>query len=125
MNITLVLNNIINLVLVVNAASVDIDKTEVCVTPECVKSAKEIFEKIDYTVDACDDFYRFACGQFIKTTEIPDDKVSVNAFSLTDDNLQEQLKTLVESPVENNDIEPFKMVKKLYSGCMNEGHKNR
>lgn len=106
------------------AAFITADKTKVCSTPGCVKNAQEMIEKIDDTVDACDDFYRFSCGRFIKTTAIPDDKVSVNTFSVVDDALLDQLKTIVASPVETDDIEPFKMVKKLYSACMNEGAKN-
>lgn len=34
------------------------------------------------------------------------------------------METIVAAPIENNDIEPFKMVKKLYSACMNTGNKN-
>lgn len=79
--------------------------------------------KIDNSVKICDDFYRFACGQFIKSTKIPDDKASVDSFTIIEDVLQDQLKTIVTSPIENSDIEPFKMVKKLYSACMNEGSK--
>jgi len=51
---------------------------------------------------------------------IPDDKVSVNAFSVISDKLQEQLKTIITSPIEDDEIEPFKMVKKLYLACMNK-----
>lgn len=109
------------LVLELNAASFVKEKNKVCLTPECSKYAKAMLKKIDNTVNVCDDFYSFACGRFIKTTKIPDDKVSVNTFTQTDDILQEQLKTIVASPVEERDIEPFRKVKKLYSACMNEG----
>lgn len=97
------------------------DTKNVCDTPICVKSADEIQGKIDYDVQPCDDFYRFACGHFIKKTKIPDDKVIVDSFSTVGDALKEQLKTIITSPVEDSDIEPFKMVKRLYSACMNKG----
>jgi predicted metalloendopeptidase len=51
---------------------------------------------------------------------IPDDKVSVNAFSVISDKLQEQLKTIITAPVDDEEIEPFKMVKKLYLACINK-----
>jgi hypothetical protein len=63
---------------------------------------------------------RRSCGKFLKNTPIPDDEVFVNTFSAVGDDLKGNLKTLITSPVDENDIEPFKMIKKLYSACMNE-----
>lgn len=75
---------------------------------------------MDTSVDPCDDFYQFSCGQFLEKTTIPDDKIYVNSFSIVGDLLQEQLKSLITSPVSEKDIEPFKLVKNLYLACMNE-----
>lgn len=75
---------------------------------------------MDSSVDPCDDFYQFSCGQFLKNTKIPEDKFYVNAFSTVGDMLQEQLRTIITSPIDEAEIEPFKMVKKLYLACMNE-----
>lgn len=92
-------------------------------TPGCLKAAEKMLNKIDNSVAPCDDFYHFACGQYIKKTEIPEDKVTVDTFSIVRDLLQEQLKTIITSPVDKDDIEPFKMVKGLYSACMNKGER--
>ncbi|CAH1722964.1 unnamed protein product [Chironomus riparius] len=93
---------------------------DVCLTPGCVHAASKMLEQIDEEFEPCDDFYEFSCGQYILNTMIPDDKVSVNAFSVISDKLQEQLKTIITSPIEEDEIEPFKMVKKLYTACMNK-----
>lgn len=93
---------------------------DVCLTPGCVHAASKMLEQMDQAVEPCDDFYSFACGQFIEDTIIPDDKVSVNAFSVISDKLQEQLRTIITAPIEDEEIEPFKMVKKLYLACMNK-----
>ena len=39
----------------------------------CLKTAKELLKTMDKTVDPCQDFYLYACGNFIKNTKIPDD----------------------------------------------------
>jgi neprilysin len=74
---------------------------------------------MDPNVDPCEDFYDFACGNFVKETQIPADKTQVNAFSAIQDKLQEQLRTTFEEPVADNEPAPFKLVKRLYKACMN------
>lgn len=96
------------------------ENNEICLSPGCVHAASKMLEQMDSKVEPCDDFYSFACGQYIEDTIIPDDKVSVNAFSVISDKLQEQLRTIITAPIEENELEPFKMVKKLYSACMNK-----
>ena len=71
-------------------------------------------------VEPCDDFYKFACGGFLKNTIIPDDKVSMNTFSIISDKLQEQLRTSIEAKSEPNESKPFTLVKNLYKACMNK-----
>lgn len=93
---------------------------ELCLTPSCVKAAANILEKIDENVDPCEDFYDFACGQYVKNTVIPEDKVSVDSFSVVRDTLQEQLKIIITAPIDESDIEPFKKVKKFYAACMDK-----
>lgn len=40
--------------------------------------ASEMLKGMNRNVDPCDNFYEFVCGNFIKETVIPDDKVSIN-----------------------------------------------
>lgn len=92
----------------------------ICLTPGCVHAASKLLESMDQTIEPCDDFYNFACGNFIKNTIIPDEKVSVNTFSLIGDKLQEQLRTLiVEAPLPG-ESKPFTLAKDLYKACMNK-----
>ncbi|XP_026465148.1 neprilysin-2-like [Ctenocephalides felis] len=94
---------------------------DVCMTPGCIKAANRIIQAMDRNIEPCDDFYRFACGSFLKDTVIPDDKVSVNTFSVIGDKLQLQLRGIVESPIDReNEPEPFTVAKDLYKSCMNK-----
>ena len=45
----------------------------------------------------------------------------IDTFSMVRDTVKDQLKTIITSPIEESDIEPFKMVKGLYKACMNKG----
>lgn len=50
---------------------------------------------------------------------IPDDRTTVTAFSLIENVLKDQLRVIVQEPIQSNDIVPFQNVKRLYRACMN------
>ncbi|XP_014207874.1 neprilysin-2-like [Copidosoma floridanum] len=85
-------------------------------------TASSILENMDPTVEPCDDFYRFACGGFLRDTMIPDDKTSVNTFSIISDKLQKQLRASIEEESKPDDPRPFKLLKTYYQNCMNTTH---
>ncbi|XP_053978584.1 neprilysin-2 isoform X1 [Hylaeus volcanicus] len=93
---------------------------DVCYTEECVHTASGILKNMDNHVEPCDDFYDFACGGFLKTTHIPDDKTSVNTFTEISDKLQNQLRTSIEEKSEPNEPKHFRLAKNLYKACMNK-----
>ncbi|XP_066597327.1 neprilysin-2 isoform X2 [Prorops nasuta] len=97
-----------------------VDSGDVCFTPGCVHTASKVLENMDKDVEPCDDFYKFACGGFLKSTTIPDDKTSVNTFSIISDKLQEQLRSSIEAERVPNEPKPFRLVKDLYKSCMNK-----
>jgi neprilysin len=43
----------------------------------------------------------------------------VTSFSVIDNKLREQLRTIINEPIQENEIEPFKNVKRLYQACNN------
>ena len=45
-----------------------------CFTPECIAASNNLFQWMNEETDPCEDFNQFACGNFIKTSTIPDDK---------------------------------------------------
>ncbi|XP_026318121.1 neprilysin-2 [Hyposmocoma kahamanoa] len=95
------------------------DESKICTKPGCIHTASKLLTNMDETIDPCDDFYDFACGAFVKNTRIPDDKTSVNTFSIITDQLQEQIRTLLDEPISPNEPRPFVLAKTLYQACMN------
>ncbi|XP_015511770.2 neprilysin-2 isoform X1 [Neodiprion lecontei] len=98
----------------------DEDKDAICFSPGCVHTASKVLENMNPEVEPCDNFYEFACGGFEASTIIPDDKTSVNTFSVISDKLQEQLRASIEEPLRDDEPKPFKLVKNLYKACMNK-----
>lgn len=92
----------------------------VCLTPGCIHAASNALDAMDPSVEPCDDFYNFACGNFIKNTLIPDEKVSINTFSIIGDKLQEQLRTLIGDEARPGEAKPFTLAKDLFKACMNK-----
>ena len=45
-----------------------------CLTLECIAASNNLFQWMNKEADPCEDFNQFACGNFIKTSIIPDDK---------------------------------------------------
>jgi predicted metalloendopeptidase len=91
----------------------------ICTTNECKNQAEKMKSKINDAIDYCDDFYEFACGNY--NPEIPNDKASVNSFSLILDSLQERLNIMMSSEIDQEEIEPFKNVKRFYQNCLDTG----
>ncbi|KRT85835.1 Peptidase, partial [Oryctes borbonicus] len=105
---------------IINSYPVDDKPQSICLTPGCIHAASKVLEFMDTSVDPCDDFYQFSCGNFVKKTNIPDDKSSVTTFSVINDQLEEQLRTMIEEPIQENEPKPFVLTKKLYKACMNK-----
>lgn len=90
-----------------------------CLTTGCIATASRILNAIDESVEPCDDFYQFACGKFIRETYIPDDKLTVDTFNKLSDQIDIQLRTIIEADIDPNESKVFKLVKKMHKSCMN------
>lgn len=96
------------------------DPNNLCVTHGCVNAAATVLESIDETVDPCDNFYEFACGTYIKNTFIPDDRVTIDSFSVVRDKVQEQLRVIINEEEQPNESKPFLLAKRLNKACLNK-----
>ncbi|XP_015745061.1 neprilysin [Python bivittatus] len=91
----------------------------ICKTPECIKSAAQIIENMDTTVEPCKNFYQYACGGWLKKHIIPETSSRYSNFDILRDELEVVLKDVLEKK-DSNDIEAVTKAKTLYRSCINE-----
>ncbi|MFO0656628.1 MAG: M13 family metallopeptidase [Polyangia bacterium] len=88
-----------------------------------VGNASGIDESIvDRAVNPCDDFYRFACGGWIKKTDIPADRPAWSrGFSEINERNQTVLRELLDENIAKPSSDPnSKKLSDLYKACMDE-----
>lgn len=93
-----------------------------CSTLTCVQTSSTILEKLDGSVEPCDDFHNFACGSFIENNFVDDEDDSVSTLSIMNNNLQEILLKIVEGDQNNTEnARILDITKKMYKSCMDRG----
>ncbi|KAJ3398439.1 18S rRNA pseudouridine methyltransferase, partial [Chytridiales sp. JEL 0842] len=83
---------------------VEPEPATLCTTAECVITAANLLQSINFEVDPCEDFYEFSCGSWAKAHPIPTEKALVTTMSTMGDRNREIIKRIVESPYPEDDL---------------------
>ena len=76
---------------------------------------------IDQKINPCDNFYKFACGKYLKTAVLPDDKPRVSVQGSIEDNIHEQVRAILEEKSQPHELKPYRQAKNFYKACMDTG----
>ena len=90
----------------------------VCNSKKCQQVANTLYSYIDESVDPCDDFYLFACGNFKKIWPL-NGNPSVDAIQLLADGNNDRMSDLLDNPdLENHNSKVIRKIKRSYDECM-------
>ncbi|XP_069617574.1 phosphate-regulating neutral endopeptidase PHEX [Ranitomeya imitator] len=109
------------LLLLLTQGFINFHKERYCLTPECIEAAASIRNKMNLSVDPCDNFFQFACGGWIESNPIPDDQSNYGIYPWLRYNVDLKIKALLEKPIsKRRDSEAAQKAKTFYNSCMNE-----
>lgn len=92
---------------------------KMCQTSNCIRASAQIIDKMDTSVDPCNDFYEFSCGNYVRTKSVPHDRLSRNILQEIQDQIYIDMKNLLEEEDRNNSAAVSK-AKLFYGSCMRE-----
>lgn len=91
-----------------------------CTSESCVISSASMIERIDKTIDPCNDFYRFACGSFIKSNIAPLGRTERTVLQDMQDQLYIEMKNLLE--IQQDDLKTSIVTKQMVTNATRDSH---
>uniref|UniRef100_A0A452RGZ7 Neprilysin n=1 Tax=Ursus americanus TaxID=9643 RepID=A0A452RGZ7_URSAM len=78
-----------------------------------------LIQNMDATAEPCTDFFKYACGGWLKRNVIPETSSRYSNFDILRDELEVVLKDVLQEP-KTEDIVAVQKAKTLYRSCINE-----
>lgn len=92
---------------------------KICVTLQCMRVSAHIKAAINEKVKPCDDFYDYACGEWMKKNPIPKGKLQISAITELRDKNNELMQEALVSNDSLNNLLPIKKVRTFFQSCLN------
>ncbi|MGI8493869.1 MAG: hypothetical protein ACR2L1_00975, partial [Pyrinomonadaceae bacterium] len=94
----------------------------ICSTALAQNSGFDV-SRMDTSVDACNDFFQYSNGTWLKKTDIPADRSRFGSFDILNDTNQNTLRTILDSAVKDTGAAKGtseQLIGDYYSSCMDE-----
>lgn len=94
--------------------------SSVCTSKNCEDESKLILEKIDDSIDPCDDFYHFACGNYIKSHQLSKDVHKFDEIEMLRSRVEREINETFYNIFEDEN-EMLSLSRRFYRSCMDWG----
>ncbi|KAG5672471.1 hypothetical protein PVAND_002598 [Polypedilum vanderplanki] len=108
------------IVIIIISCFLKSSRDDICYSPDCLRTSATFIQNMDLTVNPCEDFFKYMCGNFDSEHPLPDTSTSHDWFT------EKQLKVLrvirkkLQQKTQNDDSEPFPVsqAKFFYKSCI-------
>ncbi|XP_030753376.1 membrane metallo-endopeptidase-like 1 [Sitophilus oryzae] len=91
---------------------------DVCYSPQCIEASYHILSTIDQSIDPCQDFYKFTCGGFHKTTLATKKRSTLTDLQYHQTAKLNEILLETSNNTQNYSI-AFENQKEFYKACLN------
>ncbi|KAJ8664426.1 hypothetical protein QAD02_006088, partial [Eretmocerus hayati] len=92
----------------------------VCQTELCKKTAMSIMDNMNRNIHPCDDFYEFACGNYMKNSTLAANEFRVDLITTLHEKVMGQMRDAIEKTITKKDPQTFQKISTYYKTCMDE-----
>ncbi|XP_064642205.1 neprilysin-1-like [Lineus longissimus] len=107
------------IIAVIVIASTTNRQGDICYSEGCINAASRIINGIDRDVSPCDNFFKFACGQWNRNHRIPSEDSRTTSFGVLRKEVRAIVRASLEEPVYATDPLAVAKAKDLYKECLN------
>ncbi|XP_077300834.1 endothelin-converting enzyme homolog [Arctopsyche grandis] len=93
-------------------------KNKVCESRECIRSAANLLMSMDQSVDPCDDFFEYACGNWAEDHPQPDFSVSYDWFTEKQKRVLRHIRDILAQNSTEDEPLPLVQAKEMYAACI-------
>uniref|UniRef100_T1IUV5 Peptidase M13 N-terminal domain-containing protein n=1 Tax=Strigamia maritima TaxID=126957 RepID=T1IUV5_STRMM len=92
--------------------------SNLCLTKQCVTVASALLNSMDASIHACEDFYQYSCGGWIKKNPIPEGRSFWGIFDQLWQENQLVMKNVLESKLNSKSSKAEYKAQVYYNSCM-------